>query len=537
MTAPVPAAPEPPEPPVASGPPAPGSPTPGPAASKPAPGPAASGPAASGPAASGPAASGPTNAEPTNAEPTNAEPTNAEPAASGPAASEPPAPEPAAEEPATSRPSSAELVAPDTVLPGAVRQRVLSLAADALGRMPADEVPAPLRAAARFTPAKRARLAASSLAVALESESLFRLRVAEVAERQQPAAAEAVRHAESPAAADPVELAVLAYLLRPEGWPAYVERADRSLAERAERSRSAERDELVTKLQTQLDEAREALQEQAERAAAEVTTARADADALRKQVRQLTGQMRAAERAAAAADEALAEERRRATAVESTAQAELRRLKSRLAETEDAVEGARRAARGSRNADEARLWLLLETVSGAVQGLRRELALTPTDERPGDTVSAATAAAAGILPRGDDPALLSRLLELPQVHLVVDGYNVTKTGYGDLPLAAQRKRLTQGLAVLAARTGAEVTVVYDGADRPPAMPATPRGVRVLFSQPGQTADEVIRRLVAAEPTGRPVVVVSADKEVADGVKRSGAYPIPSASLLARLERA
>ena len=524
MTAPVPAAPEPPEPPVASGPPAPGSPTPGPAASKPAPGPAASGPAASGPAASGP---------------TNAEPTNAEPAASGPAASEPPAPEPAAEEPATSRPSSAELVAPDTVLPGAVRQRVLSLAADALGRMPADEVPAPLRAAARFTPAKRARLAASSLAVALESESLFRLRVAEVAERQQPAAAEAVRHAESPAAADPVELAVLAYLLRPEGWPAYVERADRSLAERAERSRSAERDELVTKLQTQLDEAREALQEQAERAAAEVTTARADADALRKQVRQLTGQMRAAERAAAAADEALAEERRRATAVESTAQAELRRLKSRLAETEDAVEGARRAARGSRNADEARLWLLLETVSGAVQGLRRELALTPTDERPGDTVSAATAAAAaaGILPRGDDPALLSRLLELPQVHLVVDGYNVTKTGYGDLPLAAQRKRLTQGLAVLAARTGAEVTVVYDGADRPPAMPATPRGVRVLFSQPGQTADEVIRRLVAAEPTGRPVVVVSADKEVADGVKRSGAYPIPSASLLARLERA
>jgi predicted RNA-binding protein with PIN domain len=427
----------------------------------------------------------------------------------------------------------------EAALPEPVRQRVLSLAADTLGRLPADEVPAPLRAAARFTPAKRARLAASALAVALEAESLFRLRVAEAAEAQQPAAAEAVRHAETPAAADPVELAVLAYLLRPEGWYAYVERADRALAERAERSRSAERDELVTKLQTQLEEAREALHEHAERAAADVAGARADVDALRKQVRQLTGQMRAAERTAAAAEEALAENRRRAAAAESAAQAEARRLKSRLSETEDAMEGARRAARGSRNADEARLWLLLESMSGAVQGLRRELALTPPDERPGDTVAAATraAATAGIVPRGDDPALLDRLLELPQVHLVVDGYNVTKTGYGELPLAAQRTRLTQGLAALAARTGAEVTCVYDGADRPPVMPAAPRGVRVLFSLPGHTADELIRRLVAAEPAGRAVVVVSADKEVADGVRRSGAYPIPSTSLLARLERA
>jgi predicted RNA-binding protein with PIN domain len=439
--------------------------------------------------------------------------------------------------PAVPVPPAPEPVQPDTVLPEPVRQRVLALAADTLGRMPADEVPATLRAAARFTPAKRARLAGSALALALESESLFRLRVAEAAEQQQPAVAAAVRHAQAPAAADPVELAMLAYLLRPEGWPAYVERAGRALAERAERCRSAERDELVTKLQTQLDEAREALNEHAERAAAEVAAVRADADALRKQVRALTGQMRAAERAAAAAEHALAEEHRRSAAAESTGQAELRRLKARLAETEDAVEGARRAARGSRNADEARLWLLLETMSGAVQGLRRELALTPTDERPGDTVSAATATAPGILPRGDDPALLDRLLELPKVHLVVDGYNVTKTGYGDQPLAAQRTRLTRGLAVLAARTGAEVTCVYDGASRPPVMPATPRGVRVLFSQPGQTADELIRRLVAAEPAGRPLVVVSADKEVADAARRAGAYPVPSVSLLARLERA
>ncbi len=37
-------------------------------------------------------------------------------------------------------------------LPGRVRQRVVALAADALGRLPADQVPAPLRAVARFAP-------------------------------------------------------------------------------------------------------------------------------------------------------------------------------------------------------------------------------------------------------------------------------------------------------------------------------------------------------------------------------------------------
>jgi predicted RNA-binding protein with PIN domain len=57
---------------------------------------------------------------------------------------------------------------------------------------------------------------------------------------------------------------------------------------------------------------------------------------------------------------------------------------------------------------------------------------------------------------------------------------------------------------------------------------------VLFSRKGQTADELIRRLVRAEPDGRPVVVVSSDREVADGVRRAGAYPLPADALLRRL---
>ena len=69
-----------------------------------------------------------------------------------------------------------------------------------------------------------------------------------------------------------------------------------------------------------------------------------------------------------------------------------------------------------------------------------------------------------------------------------------------------------------------------------ALPSPPRGVRVLFSRKGETADELIRQLVRAEPAGRPVVVISSDREVADGVRRHGAYPLELRPLLRRLAR-
>ncbi len=88
-----------------------------------------------------------------------------------------------------------------------------------------------------------------------------------------------------------------------------------------------------------------------------------------------------------------------------------------------------------------------------------------------------------------------------------------------------------------ARTGAETTVVFDAANltnRP--VVAAPRGVKVVFSPPGVIADDVIRDLVAAEPPGRTVVVVSDDQEVAGtpGPPAPGS-PRPSA-LVELLER-
>jgi predicted RNA-binding protein with PIN domain len=130
-----------------------------------------------------------------------------------------------------------------------------------------------------------------------------------------------------------------------------------------------------------------------------------------------------------------------------------------------------------------------------------------------------------------DAAVLDRLLALPAAHLIVDGYNVTKTGYGEQSLADQRSRLIGQLAGLSARSGAEVTVAFDGGRRPTVQPATPRGVRVLFSQ-DEIADDLIRRLVAAEPPGRAVIVVTSDQQIVSDVSRAGAWTAPSAVLLA-----
>ena len=133
-------------------------------------------------------------------------------------------------------------------------------------------------------------------------------------------------------------------------------------------------------------------------------------------------------------------------------------------------------------------------------------------------------------------AVLESLLALPRARLVVDGYNVTKTAWPTATLEAQRSRLVTALAPLVARTGAETTVVFDGAaSTVRAAVPTPRGVKAVFSPAGVIADDVIRQLVHAEPRGRTVVVVTSDRALAADVAREGARTVASdvlASLLA-----
>ncbi len=203
--------------------------------------------------------------------------------------------------------------------------------------------------------------------------------------------------------------------------------------------------------------------------------------------------------------------------------------------TQEALGGLREQTGVRKATADRRLDLLLSTVEGAVSGLRREWELSGGGLDPADVVAGRLPGAGSFGVAGtEDPSRLSAWLGLPSAHLIVDGYNVTKTGFPDLTLALQRDRLVRLLGALAARTSAEVTVVFDGAAV--AVPASPaRGVRVLFSPPGVIADDVIRELVAAEPTGRVIVVVSSDREVADSVRRRGARTANANVLLPLLQ--
>ncbi|MDT3397832.1 NYN domain-containing protein [Streptomyces sp. B1866] len=428
-------------------------------------------------------------------------------------------------------------------LPEGVRRRVVALVADAFGGLTFAELPPALRQYARFTPTRRAKFAGNAMAAAVESDPVFRQRVASRLRESEAELAEAIEGGSPPAAADPLDVAAVAYVLRPAGWVKLVEAAGEE-AQRASAERAGEEAERELKrLRQELAQARAEGRGEVERMRAELEAARKEADVLQRKLRAAHSDVKRGEAALRRAESELAGERSAADARLAVAEGEARRLRGRLAEVEAALEANRRAVREGRSVVDMRARLLLDTVLEAAQGLRRELALPPASVRPADTVDAlepGRMTPKDIATRAlseTDPALLDQLLALPQAHLVVDGYNVTKTGYPTMPLEKQRLRLLGGLAMLAAQTGAEVTCVFDGAElAAPVLLAPPRGVRVLFSKPGVTADELIRQLVRAEPPGRPVVVVSADREVADGVARAGARPVASLLLLKRLAR-
>ncbi len=430
----------------------------------------------------------------------------------------------------------------EPALPAAVRARVIALAAERLGSLPPDQVPAALRAFARFTPGKRARLAAVPLAAALEADVVFRQQVAEGLREALPELTAALIAGSPLPAAPPEDLAAAAYVLRPDGWRERVAQVAGELAARDDAAAGAVQVDAVRRLTEQLEALRTGARVEAERLRADAEAARAELAVVRRRVRELGDRAGRAEAAQRAAEQALAQERQALAAALEQAQGQLRRMQDRLADAEQAVAAGRQAARDGRSADELRLRVLLDALLGAASGLRRELALAPADGRPADALAATYAPGAAAEPplQGrdpDDPALLDALLAVPLVHLLVDGYNVTKTGYGEVTLEAQRGRLLTGLGALAARTGAEVTCVFDGLERVTAVAVpAPRGVRLLFSREGETADEVLRHLVRHEPAGRPLVVVSSDREVADGVRASGARAVPSRALLRLLGR-
>ena len=138
----------------------------------------------------------------------------------------------------------------------------------------------------------------------------------------------------------------------------------------------------------------------------------------------------------------------------------------------------------------------------------------------------------------DSVEAADHLFRVPGMTVLVDGYNASQLGWFELPIAEQRRRLVDALTELAARTGADISVIFDGADAvwPAAVPTTARLVKVSFSPADVEADDVVLARVADLDLGRPVLVASSDRRVREGSSALGANVISSAQLLAALRR-
>jgi predicted RNA-binding protein with PIN domain len=428
-----------------------------------------------------------------------------------------------------------------TELPEPVRARLAEVASVAVGELPTAELPAGLRRLAKFTPSKRARLGARMLLSELRDSAAFRAAVLAWWDEHRPGElagpdADQVGSTAGAVLADAPDLA--------ERLSEVAERADVVML-RAQRDAALAR---VEKLTSEPERLRAELAETRSRARESDPGRDLELDRLRKRFREQGTRLRQAEDGTRAAEQELAELRRTSAAELDAALTARDRAReradaerARAARASDEATGTRQAAREARQADEVRLELLVDTLAGAVAGLRTELALGGGGSgggggpRPADLVGGVRTPVRGGA-RIADAGGLDRLLRLPSVHLIVDGYNVSKTGYPELTLFDQRTRLIGALGAVTARTGAEVTVVFDGAAVVAGPMRQPRGVRVLFSEPGVLADDVIRDLVAAEPAGRPLLVATSDRAVADSVRRRGAHPLPSSVLLDLLAR-
>ncbi len=127
------------------------------------------------------------------------------------------------------------------------------------------------------------------------------------------------------------------------------------------------------------------------------------------------------------------------------------------------------------------------------------------------------------------------------LHLFIDGYNLIH----QLPETAfllqedpeeARRLLLDRLRNYQRLRRHKITVVFDAwGQEEPRRKVNIKGIRVVFTAPGETADDYIKRVAVKEK--ERAVVVSSDREIRSYVETYGAVSITSRDFLLRMESA
>jgi len=128
------------------------------------------------------------------------------------------------------------------------------------------------------------------------------------------------------------------------------------------------------------------------------------------------------------------------------------------------------------------------------------------------------------------------------MHLIIDGYNLIRqcpdlSRLDQQDLQSGRDALIDRLRAYKRHRPHRITVVFDGIGDPYLQRNRDRigGITIIYSHAGETADQVISRIVAGD--GPEAVVVSSDRAVMTDAQRRGAAAIPAPEFAGRLEMA
>jgi len=177
-------------------------------------------------------------------------------------------------------------------------------------------------------------------------------------------------------------------------------------------------------------------------------------------------------------------------------------------------------------------------LSVSLDALQRRVREAATAELPSPDVTvtrkpAPTKRTQPEVPKGlvaETPAGIEAMLGTDDVVLIVDGYNVAHRAWSEATPADQRERLAIAATALSRRLNCEIVLVFDG-DGSGSLPSLRRGgVRVLFSDAGEEADEVVVREVESRPRRIPVVVASSDAWVREHAAGQGAVVVGAEAL-------
>jgi predicted RNA-binding protein with PIN domain len=128
------------------------------------------------------------------------------------------------------------------------------------------------------------------------------------------------------------------------------------------------------------------------------------------------------------------------------------------------------------------------------------------------------------------------------IHIIIDGYNLIRqsnalSDFDNQSLQLGREALIDKLVAYKKIKRHKITVVFDGINSPSFLQHSDyiKGIKIIFSQQGESADAVIKKMSAMEK--EKALIVSSDNDISSHASANGAATINSKEFEKKVEMA